>query len=247
MDPVFIVLLMFGGLAAGVINAFAGGGSFITFPLLLLAGLPPQTANATNRVAIVLQCVSGSVTYQRHGVLQLRHLPGILIPVLLGTVPGALLASHLSEDLFRKLSAGLLAAMVLTVFIDSKRWTRESPEGGRIRLWQAPLWFLLGIYGGFLQIGIGTLILGLLVLGGGFDVVRGNALKFAMAAVYNSVALFLFARSGQVHWGAGLILAVGTMTGGALGAHLVVRRGARWVRYVVVVSAAAAVAKLLLS
>lgn len=240
------LLLIPGGFLAGVVNAFSGGGSFLTFPLLMALGLPPQVANATNRVGVVLQCVSGTVTYERHHVFPWRVLPGLGLAMVLGAIPGALAASHFDEGLFRKVSAGLLALMIATVFIDSKKWTREDPEGGRIRRWHYPVFFLLGVYGGFLQVGIGTIKLGLLVLTAGFDVVRGNALKFGLAALYSGTALILFAGNGQVDWMAGALLAVGNIIGGAVGAHLVVRRGTRWVRYVVLASGLAAVLKLLL-
>ncbi|MCB9466355.1 MAG: sulfite exporter TauE/SafE family protein [Candidatus Eisenbacteria bacterium] len=246
MSAVEIALLVAGGLIAGIVNAFAGGGSFLTFPLLMAVGLPPQVANATNRVAIVLQCTAGSATYHRHGVFPWRPLPWFAIPMVIGAVPGAMLASHLDESSFRKVSAFLLVAMISTIFIDSKKWTREKPEGGRFHWWHAPVFVLVGVYGGFLQAGIGPIMLGLLVLTAGFDVVRGNAIRFGLAGIFNLAALLLFASQGQVNWLAGAILAVGNTAGGVIGAHLVVRRGTRWVRYVVLASGLAAVAKLLL-
>ncbi|MEZ4649058.1 MAG: sulfite exporter TauE/SafE family protein [Candidatus Eisenbacteria bacterium] len=240
------LLLVAGGLLAGVVNAFAGGGSFLTFPLLMAIGLPPQVANATNRVAIVLQCAAGSATYHRHGVFPRRLLPSFALPMVLGAIPGALLASHLDESVFRKVSAVLLAAMISTIFIDSKKWTGENADGGRFRWWHGPVFLIVGAYGGFLQAGIGPIMLGLLVLTAGFDVVRGNAIRFGLAGIFNLAALLLFAYGGQVNWLAGLILAIGNTAGGMIGAHLVVRRGTRWVRYVVLASGLAAVAKLLL-
>jgi uncharacterized membrane protein YfcA len=245
MTSLEVTVLVAGGVLAGIINAFAGGGSFISFPLLMWAGLPPQVANATNRVAIVLQCMTGTVNYHRHGVLPWRDLLKVVPAMILGALPGAWYASHLDEDLFRKLSAFFLFLMLGTMFIDPKKWTSESPEGGRIRYWHLPGFVLLGLYGGFLQVGIGSFILGLFVLAGGYDVVRGNALKFALAGIYNAAALVLFARSGQVNWWAGGVLAIGMMIGGAIGSQLVVLRGVRWVRYVVIASAIAAIIKLL--
>jgi uncharacterized membrane protein YfcA len=105
----------------------------------------------------------------------------------------------------------------------------------------------MGIYGGFLQAGLGTLLITVFVLAGGYDVVRGNALKFAVALVFTLAALMVFAGAGQVQWGTGLVLAVGTIAGGVVGARLVIAKGARWVRVVVALSAVAAIVKLLLS
>jgi len=246
LDLWHLPVLVAGGFLCGVINALAGGGSFVTLPLLLLIGLPPQIANATNRVAIVLQCAAGVATYHHKRVRPWRHLPALAIPLVLGSLLGAYLASHLDESIFRKIAALLFALMVVTVFVDPRRWEQES-AGGRIRPYLYPLFFIMGIYGGFLQAGLGTLLITVFVLAGGYDVVRGNALKFAVALVFTLAALMVFAGAGQVQWGTGLVLAVGTIAGGVVGARLVIAKGARWVRVVVALSAVAAVVKLLLS
>lgn len=244
MEPWVVVALIVAGFACGVVNALAGGGSFITFPLLLLIGLPPQVANATNRIAIVVQCIAGAATYRRHGVLPARAIPALLIPSVAGAIVGSVLAFRLDEAAFRQISAVLLALVALTVFVDTKKWTEARPEGGHVPWKLHPILFLLAVYGGFLQIGLGTLLLAFFVLGGGYDVVRGNALKFGLVPVYQTIALLIFARAGQVDWGVGITLAIGNMLGGAVGAHLVVRKGTKWVRIVVLVSAVAAILKL---
>ena len=245
LDLWFLPVLVAGGFLCGVINALAGGGSFVTLPLLMALGLPPQVANATNRVAIALQCAAGVGTYHRHGVRPWRDLPPLAIFAAAGAVLGALLAAHLDEAIFRKVAAGLFVIMVMTVFVDPKRWARED-SAGKIRPRYYPLYFVLGIYGGFLQAGLGTLLISSFVLIGGYDVVRGNALKFSLALVFTLVALALFAGFGQVRWVPGLALAVGTIAGGIVGARLVIAKGSKWVRIVVVISAVGAIIKLLL-
>jgi len=237
-------ILIAGGFVCGVMNALAGGGSFVTLPLLLFMGLPPQIANATNRVAITLQCAAGTATYHRHRVLPWRHVPALAVPMILGSLIGAYLASHIDESVFRRAAAVLFAVMATTVFVDPKRWARETSVG-RIRPYLYPLFFLLGIYGGFLQAGIGVLLISTFVLAGGYDVVSGNALKFALAFFFTITALIVFTSAGQVQWLPGLCLGVGTITGGIAGARLVIFKGAPWVRVFVVLAAAAAIFKLL--
>jgi uncharacterized membrane protein YfcA len=105
---------------------------------------------------------------------------------------------------------------------------------------------VLGIYGGFLHAGIGTLQIAALVLLGHYDVVRGNALKFAVAFFFSLAALIMFAGAGQVRWLPGIALGIGSMIGGVVGARLVIAKGAPWVRAVVVLSAIAAIVKLLM-
>ncbi len=239
-----LLALTAGGFVGGVVNAAAGGGSFLTLPLLMATGLPPQVANATNRVAIVLQCAAGVTTYHRHDVRPWRHLPAIAAFAVPGAVAGALLAAHVDEVVFRRAAAVLFVLMTATVFTDPQRWTRRHAEG-RLRPRHWPIFLLIGLYGGFLQAGVGVLMLSTFVLAGGFDVVRGNALKFSLALVFTTVSLLLFVQAGQVRWLPGLVLAIGMTLGGAVGARLVVLQGARWVRWVVLLAAAAAVVKLL--
>lgn len=244
MDALLWPALLAGGFLCGVINAAAGGGSFLTLPLLMALGLPPQVANATNRVAIVLQCAAGVGTYQRHGVRPWRQLPAIAAVAVPGSLLGALLAARADEALFRPVAAGLMVLMAATVFVNPQRWSRPAGEG-RIRGRHLPLFFLIGIYGGFLQAGVGVLMIGTFVLAAGFDTVSGNALKFGLALSFTSAALLIFAGFGQVRWLPGLTLAAGTVAGGIVGARLVVLKGAGWVRWLVLFAAVAAVVKLL--
>ena len=239
-----VALLIAGGFVGGIGNALSGGGSFLTFPILMWLGLPPQVANATNRIAIILQCIGGTAAYHRAGVMPYRALLRTALPMVAGAIPGALLAARIDEGEFRAVSAVLLALMIVSLFVDPQKWTRIS-QGGHVGPRHIPGLVLLGVYGGFLQVGIGTLVLGFLVLFAGFDVVRGNALKFGQAIVYNAFALALFAGFGQVDWIAGVVLGIGTIIGGTVGASLVVRSGARWVRWAVVASAILGVIELL--
>ncbi len=247
MDGWLIPILIAGGFVGGFVNAHAGGGSFVTFPLLMMAGLPPQVANATNRVAIVLQCFAGAATYHRHKVLPWRQIPPLLLPTIIGVSIGTVLASRLDESIFRTVSAILLAVIAISIFVNPSRWNRESSPGARVRPIYYPVLALLAIYGGFLQIGIGTFLLGFFVFAGGYDVVRANAVKFGIVPFYQSVALAIFAGMGDVNWTVGITLAIGNTLGGIVGAHTVVKKGAAWVRVIVVFSAVAAIAKLLLS
>lgn len=244
MELWHVPLLAAAGFTCGLLNALAGGGSFVTLPLLLLIGLPPQVANATNRIAIVLQCAAGATTYHRHGVRPWRHTPAAAVPLILGAIPGALLAAYLDESIFRNAAAVLFALMATTIFVNPRKWVRTDGDG-RIRPVMVPILFVLGLYGGFLQAGVGVLLLSTFVLVGGFDAVRGNALKFSVALIFTAVSLALFTGAGQVRWVPGLIVGGGTILGGITGARLVIAKGGRWVRVFVIVSALLAIAKLL--
>lgn len=236
--------LIAGGVACGIINALAGGGSFVTLPLLLMIGLPPQVANATNRLAIAVQCATGMATYHRSRVMPWRDLPLLAVPMVAGSLLGAYAAAYLNEALFSKIAAVLFAAMLVTFFVDTRRWTTRH-SSGRISLKLYPIFFVMGIYGGFLQAGIGTLIITALVVLGGYDVVRGSALKFALIFILTLAAIVVFTHAGQMNWLAGIVMAIGSMIGGWLGARLVITRGTRWVRLFVILAAIAAIIELL--
>jgi uncharacterized membrane protein YfcA len=177
-------------------------------------------------------------------VIPWRDLPSLAIPMVVGSLIGAYAAAYLDEALFRRIAAALFAAMLVTLFVDTPRWTTRH-EGGRIRLRMYPIFFLMGIYGGFLQAGIGSLIITALVVLGGYDVVRGSALKFGLVLVFTLAAILVFTHARQIQWVTGLILAVGSMVGGSLGAKLVIARGTRWVRIFVILAALSAIAELL--
>lgn len=244
MDALLWPALLVGGFLCGIINAASGGGSFVTLPLLFALGLPPQIANATNRVAITLQTLAGVTTYHRAGVRPWRHLPRVAMMAVPGSLLGAWLAARAPEAVFRPIAAGLMVLMALSALIKPKRW--ERPAGvPRVRAALLPLFFLIGLYGGFLQAGAGVLMISTFVLAAGFDVVQGNALKFSLALSFTAAALLVFAGLGQVRWGVGLLLAVGTMAGGIVGARLVMLKGAAWVRGLIVVAALIAAAQLL--
>lgn len=232
--PLF-VLILGGGFLAGVVNTLAGGGSIITLPLLIYAGLPPTMANATNRVAIVLQNVGALAGFERHG-----HRPGreawiLLGPSMAGGIVGALLAIDVDEALLKKI-IGLVLVLMLIPILRRSTPDRVRSERIEIKPWMWIAYFLVGVYGGFLQVGVGFLYLGLLSGIQGMNLVRANLLKVFFVLAYSLFALLLFVWKAKVDWVAGLALALGTTGGGWLGAKLAVERGERWIRIVLVIA-----------
>lgn len=250
MDAPVLVLLILGGVAAGFVNTLAGGGSFLTLPLLVFAGLDASVANGTNRVAVLLQSLVASWAFGRRGLLPgARQTAALVLPALAGAALGAWLAIEIPEPVLRGLIGAVLLAAIPVVL---------HPEGGSGRDAVVPpraprrcgaglalLLFLCGFYGGFLQAGVGFLLLATLVPIGGLDLVRANAVKVLLIALYTVTALPLFVASGQVHLLAGLLLGAGNMIGAHIGARLAVRAGARVIRWVLVAALAVAAAALL--
>lgn len=233
------------GFLAGFINTLAGSGSLITLPLLMFLGLPANVANGTNRVAILLQNVVSVSSFKKQKVLDLRGGLMLAVPAVIGAVVGAQIAVNLNEEIMRKIIGALMAVFVVLLLVRPKRWLEGRPgiTNHRPSLARIVIFFGIGVYGGFIQAGVGIFLLAGLVLGAGYDLVRANAVKVLIVFCYTPLALVVFILEGQVEWIVGLILGVGNMLGAWVAARMAVKRGANFVRWlligVVVVSAAA--------
>jgi len=229
-------LLLFGaGLLAGALNVVAGGGSFLTLPILILMGLPPTMANRTNRIGILVQNISAVWGFRRHGLIDGRWLLQAALPATIGAIGGTLLALRIDEGAFKRILAFLMVAVTLWTLWDPLRRFRTAEErkpvpGGKFLL--AAGFFAVGIYGGFVQAGIGFVLLAMATLAG-YDLVRGNALKVFCVLAFTPISLGLFFWNGQVALLPGLALAAGMMIGATIGVRLTVLHGHRWVRGVV--------------
>ncbi len=232
------------GFVAGFINTLAGSGSLVTLPLLIFLGLPANVANGTNRVAIFLQNVVGVSSFRQQKVLDLRGGLMLAAPAIVGAIVGAQIAVNLNETVMRRTIGALMVVMLVVIFVRPKRWLEGRPEAEiQHSGWQQWLVFFgIGLYGGFIQAGVGIFLLAGLVLSAGYDLVRANAVKVLIVLCFTLFALAVFVINDQVVWGIGLILAVGNMLGAWVAARMAVKRGAAFVRWlliaVVIVSAA---------
>lgn len=235
------LLLFAAGLLAGVLNVIAGGGSFLTLPILMFLGLPPGVANGTNRVGILLQNVGAVWSFQRHGVLDWRSVLWAAAPSVPGAALGVWLALIVSDHAFKR----ILALLMVTLSLWTLWSKRTGPSPSTLQDVDTPstrrlvgigiAFFLIGVYGGFVQAGVGFLILAA-TTAAGLDLVRGNAVKVLTVLCFTALSLALFAWHGRVDWLMGMILAAGTTLGGLAGARLTVVKGHRWIRGVVTVT-----------
>ena len=240
-----VLLLLAGGMVAGFVNTVAGGGSVVTLPILVeIVGA--SVANGTNRIAILMQNLAGLAGYQR-GKAVPWHIMGPLIPpILLGAVSGAYVATTISSEGMRRVFAFVVVLVAALVFVKPSHWLGEA-EPRLHQPWRWLVFLAAGFYGGFVQAGAGFLMLAGLVLGGGLGLVKANAAKVALILLYTPLVLVLFALADQVDLAVGLVLGVGNMTGAWISAHLAVRKGASWIRWVLIVAALAAAIRMLLS
>jgi uncharacterized membrane protein YfcA len=235
------------GFAAGFINTLAGSGSLITLPLLIFLGMPANVANGTNRVGILMQNVVAVGSFRHQRVLDLRGGLMLSAPAIVGSVLGAQIAVNLNEQVMRTVIGALMVVMLVVILIRPKRWLEGHGEVENHRLsWsQILIFFAIGVYGGFIQAGVGIFLLAGLVLSAGYELVRGNAVKNLIVLLFTVSALIVFLINDQVVWVIGLIMGIGNMLGAWVASRMAVERGAPFVRWVLIAVVAASGAKLL--
>jgi uncharacterized membrane protein YfcA len=240
--------LFVAGVVAGFLNTLAGGGSLLTLPALMLLGLPAEIANGTNRLAIVAQSSAGVVGFHRAGKLPTEAIGPMLLPTSVGTVLGAVVASRMPSAVLEWVLLGTLAAMAVVLTVAPKAAAPAPGAEAPHRLADRPAgWlglFVAGLYGGFVQAGVGFVLLW--VLGGllRYDLVRGNALKAVCTSVFGLLSLAVFVAAGQVAWLPAVVLAAGTTTGAMLSVRFALSApGAiRWIVLATVLAAVVAAA-----
>jgi uncharacterized membrane protein YfcA len=245
MTPLELAVIGCAGVAAGVVNTLAGGGSLLTVPLLVLFGLPGGVANGTNRIGVLLQSVIAAWRFRSLGVSGLREAAPALLPVIAGSALGAWSISQLSDATFERVFGIVMLLLLVPIvreIVQPSAARREAP----VRL--GPAWWLLffgiGLYGGAFQAGLGIPLLFALTWAG-FDLVRGNAVKVIVIAVITATAVPVFVLQRQVAWAPALAVGVGYSAGAELGARLAVRQGERLIRPVLVVAVIALAGRML--
>lgn len=214
-------LAILGGFVAGFINMLAGSGSIITLSIMTeLLGLPGNIANATNRVGVLAQTYIGTYTFHRHGKLKIAQGLPFLWPLFLGAFGGIYLATVVSNEQFLIVFKVLMVVMLLVVLVKPQRWIRQQTATEPPNYWIViPFFFLLGIYAGFIQMGMGVFFLAAMVLGAKFEIMESNALKIFAVAVLTTIALAVFVWKGMVDWRIGGLVAIGQGAGGWAGGY----------------------------
>ena len=235
------LLLILGGTTAGIINTMAGGGSMLTVPLLILAGVPGTAANGSNRVGILTSNISAAATFRRLGVDGLQRAIPLLLPAGVGSAIGAFGISRVSNDTFETVF-GLLMIPLIILTIWKPNTQSDGPSWSQNATMIAFLF--IGMYAGAVQAGFGLIVLAALSRAG-YDLVTANMMKVVVNVVVTIIALAIFIAEGNVRWIPAFILAIGLTIGGWLGARISVRGGEKWIRIVMVVAAIALALRLL--
>ena len=239
-----MALLLGGGFLAGIVNAMAGGGSVLTVPLLVVAGVEGNAANGSNRVGVLASSVSSAIEFARNGVGGRERLIDVVPPVMLGVVAGVTLVGSISDEAFERSFAVLMVPVLLLTFLRPGVGDPVAP----VQRWKRPTtWVVfaaIGLYGGAFQAGVGLLLVAALTRSG-LDLIEANFVKVAVISIYTSLAIPVFMWRGEVEWGPALVLAVALGVGSAVGARTAVEGGERVIRPVMVVAVLVFGARLL--
>jgi uncharacterized membrane protein YfcA len=221
-------LLVLAGTAAGFLNVVAGGGSLLTVPLMIFLGVPEATANGTSRVGILVQSASALAAFRRSGKLEAGLVRKLITPTLIGALLGAYLATRISGEAFRSILGWVMLGCGLLVVLDPPAARGRPLRLDALRVW--PTLFVVGVYGGMIQAGVGYLILAALTFVLGLELELANVLKSVLVALYMPLAAAVFLWNGHVDLWLAIALSIGQALGGWLGAVATVRSGAVLIR-----------------
>ncbi|MDD2622722.1 MAG: sulfite exporter TauE/SafE family protein [Bacteroidales bacterium] len=236
MNIGIIVTLIVSGFIVGFVNTLAGGGSVISMTLFMMLGLPPAVANGTNRIAVFLQNLTAVAVFKKNKVLTFQKSIKYVIPVALGSVLGSNIVLAVNETFFNYFFIGVILIMVLVVLLKPQLWLKENPRkiNRHMDIIQWMSYVMIGIYGGFIHVGIGYFLIAMLVLVGGYDLLKANAIKNLIVLMYVPFSLIPFILYDQVRYDYGLIHAIGNIIGAFIASNWATKLGNRFIRYILI-------------
>lgn len=239
------ILVTFVGFLAAFMNTVGGGGSLFSVPILTFLGLPITSANATSRVAILFQNIFAVIGFKSKGVdLPWPYSLYLGLSTLVGGVLGSLLASRVPDEVFTKIFVGIMFLSVFLILYDPFKSKGEEKLDTKSQVIGSICFFFLGIYGGFVQAGIGFMVIAVLSLVNRLSLVKSNYVKVFAAIVYTGASVLVFAIGGKIMWETGLVLAVGHALGGWYASRWSVSAGEVWIKRVMIASIVAMAVKL---
>ena len=246
MELTEALIVIAAGMIAGFLNVVAGGGSLITLPLLIFLGLPSAVANATNRIAIVGQNIFAVAGFRSKGVSAWPYNLYLGISAMLGAIIGAKIAVDIDDRIFNRMLSIIMIVVAAIIILrplktnntEAERLTRKHQIVGILSF------FGVGIYGGFIQAGVGFIMIPLLTAINRFSLVKTNSVKVFVALTYSLSALAVFIYEDVLNWPVGLTLALGTAIGGWIGSRWSVAKGDVWIRRILIVTIIALSVKL---
>jgi len=232
-----ITILIFAGFLTGVVNTFAGSGTIISYSVFMMLGLPISTANGTVRMGVILQTLAAALNFHRNKALDVKKGFLLGIPITIGSIIGAEIAVSIDKDVFEKVIAIVLILMMFFLIKNPDKWIKEKKEISEKnpKKWHYILYFFIGIYGGFIHMGVGIFLLAALVLVSGYDLIKANALKIFTVFLYSPFVLVVFMLNGHIDYAMGIFSSIGNFAAGLIASHFAVKQGAGFVRWFLIV------------
>lgn len=244
-DFVQLIVILFVGVAAGFINVNAGGGSALTLPILIFFGLDASIANGTNRIAILLQNISAVSSFKQEEYSQFKLSLKLGLMTLPGAIIGAYFAINISNEAFEIILALIMIGIIISMIIPRKK-NEVLADGKGKQSWLVFLsMFGIGFYGGFIQVGVGFLLMAALHHLMKLNLVYVNMHKVFIVLLYTIPALLIFIISDNINWILGLSLAAGNIIGAWWGVKYSIKGGEKYIRIVLIVAVMIMVIKLL--
>ncbi len=237
MTTLEVIALIVSGVFVGFINTLAGGGTIISLSLFMFMGLPADVANGTNRIAVILQNLTSTASFKNQKLLDSRKAIVLAIPAVIGSIIGAQLSVSIDEATFEKAIGLVMLMMIYFMMVKPDKWIKGqlSLQEKKVSWQQLVIFFFIGIYGGFVQVGVGYFLLAGIVLGAGYDLVRANAIKGFIVLFYTIFALIVFILNDKVNWQFGLIHSIGNVTGAFIASRYALTWGAGFIRWFIIV------------
>ncbi len=249
MEILNVGLILVTGVVAGFMNTLGGGGSLLTLPMLIFLGSPAAVANGTNRIALIVQNVVGVSNFRKKGFFFPKLGITLAAPAVVGSFLGARLAISIPEELFQKILAVIMIVVLVLILTRPEKKFLKEIEGENLStarlIVSIFVFFGVGLYGGFINAGVGFVIIVALTLITGMSLVKINSLKLFIILIYISSSFIVFIIHGKVDWILGFTLAIGNALGAYLGSNFAVSKGDKWIRVFIVIAILSMSAKLL--
>lgn len=240
------LLLIALGFIAGFLNTIAGGGTLLTMPILIFMGLPAPLANGTNRVAILFQTFAAVRGFKSKGVSMYPFSLYIGISAFFGSIIGAYFALDVDGILFNRILASVMVMVLILILFNPNKTTKDLIEqtSGKPLYISIVIFFFLGIYGGFINAGIGFLMLLVLPYVNGLNLLKANAAKVFVAFVYTIGAVAVFAWDDKIDYGLAAVLSIGNVSGAWFGSRWSVKKDDKVIKFFLVITVLALAIKL---
>lgn len=231
-----LILLFFFGNLAGLINVMAGGGSSLTLPFLIFMGMDASVANGTNRIGVIAQTASATLSFRKEKFSDFSLSLKFAILTIPGGIIGAFYSTEINDDTFETILGIIMIGIVISMLIPKSKKDDLKETLEKLPLLSYPIMILVGFYGGFIQIGVGFILMAVLNHLFKLNLVRVNMHKVFIVFLYTIPALIVFILTDNIEWLAGIILAAGTSLGAWWSAKISIQKGEKFIKLMLVIA-----------